>query len=425
MKRGLCMVCVCCAVAGCVSDNSASTVEIYSWWVSGAEVKALDDVLADFSKKDPQITITNAAASNKLNAQQDLQNRLSNGNPPDMFQVNGGVGVRPYVGDLSVGHLQPLNALAQEQAWKDHIPSAVLGSVTFGANVYGIPVDIARVNSLFYNKHLFDKYMLQPPTTMAEFVSVSQTLEQNNVSPVAIGAQASWTFEIVFKSCMAATGGASYYTEFTSGHNPYFAGRPGVDSDQTFNATLTCFETVLDHTNTAGWRSLTWDGAVKQVKNQVAAMTFMGDWAIGEFLDEGATEDDFGDVAAPDSTDTFIFTTDTFVLPVGDNNPAGAMALLREWGSAEGQSTFYRHKGSLPARDDVDPSIYGPTAQAVLADFTNESTNVVPDWALAVPDAFSGAFDPALDRFADDRNAENVVLAAKNNYGLIVTGHWP
>jgi hypothetical protein len=49
----------------------------------------------------------------------------------------------------------------------------------------------------------------------------------------------------------------------------------------------------------------------------------------------------------------------------------------------------------------------------------------VPDWALAVPQGFTTNFDLALDRFGYDGNAENVVLAAKNNYDLVSAGHWP
>jgi glucose/mannose transport system substrate-binding protein len=412
-------------LASCANDTPVAKVEIYSWWVSGAEQDALAAVLSDFTTKNPSLSVTNAAAQNALSAQHELQNRIAEGNPPDTFQVNGGAELRQYVMSATPSPLEPLDSLATQQAWQHYMPSEVIGAVTFGAHIYAVPVDIARVNALFYNKHVFKQYGLQPPMTMADFAVVARTLQMNHVLPVAIGAQVPWTLEVIFKGCLVAVGGADYYREFSSGGNDYFAGRsPNVTFDPTFNAAITCLQTILAVANRGEMWSLTWDQAVKEVRAGTAAMTIMGDWALGEFLQEGAVADtDFGEVPAPDSSGTFIFTTDTFVLPRGAPNRAGALALLSEWGSAAGQSIFYPLKGTIATRSDVDGSHYDSILQATMKDFQNQQ--VVPDWALAMPPAFTTNFDLALGRFGYDGNAENVVLAAKNNYDLIVTGHWP
>ena len=412
-------------VASCANDAPVSKVEIYSWWVSGAEQAALDAVLADFTTKNPNLSVTNAAAQNALTAQQELKDRIAEGNPPDTFQVNGGAELRQYVTSATPSPLEPLDNLAVQQSWQRFMPSEVMETVTFGAHIYAVPVDIARINALFYNKNVFKKYNLQPPTTMADFAVVAKTLNANHVTPVAVGAQAPWTLEVIFKGCLVAVGGADYYRQFSSGGNDYFAGRlPNATYDPTFNAAIACFQTILDAANRDEMWSATWDKAVEEVRIGIAAMTIMGDWALGEFLQERAVADtDFGEVPFPDSGDTFIFTTDTFVLPVGAPNRAGALALLAEWGSAAGQSAFYPLKGTIATRSDVDRSQYDSILQATMADF--QTKQVVPDWALAMPPAFTTNFDLALGRFGYDGNAENVVLAAKNNYDLIATGHWP
>lgn len=424
-------------LASCANDTPVAKVEIYSWWVSGAEQAALDAVLSDFTTKNANFSVTNAAAQNALSAQHELQNRIAEGNPPDTFQVNGGAELRQYVMSATPSPLEPLDFLATEQGWQQHMPSEVIEAVTFGAHIYAVPVDIARINALFYNKHIFTQYNLQPPSTMADFVQVAKILQGNHVTPVvAIGAQVPWTLEVIFKDCLVAVGGgAHYYNEFANGENPYLAGKlPNSTFDPTFNQAIACLQTILDVANRDEMWSLTWDQAVNEVREGAAAMTFMGDWALGEFLHEGAVADidagevpDFGEVPAPDTAGTFIFTTDTFALPVGAPNRAGAVALLREWGSAAGQSAFYPLKGTIATRTDVDPSRYDSLLRATMNDFMAASAGqqVVPDWALAMPPAFTTNFDLALGRFAYDGNAENVVLAAKNNYDLIVTGHWP
>jgi glucose/mannose transport system substrate-binding protein len=421
-------------LAACTNDAPVAKVEIYSWWVSGAEQSALNAVLKDFATKNATLSVTNAAAQNALSAQHELQNRIAEGNPPDTFQVNGGAELRQYVEGASPSPLEPLDFLATQQNWgvggvdggPQLMPPQIVGAVTFRGHIYAVPVDIARINTLFYNKQIFRDNGLEPPATMADFVRVANVLQANHVTPVAIGAQVPWTLEVIFKGCLAATGGPGYYTQFSSGRNSYFAGSPGAPVDATFNMAVACFATVLSAANRADMRSLTWDQAVQEVREKTAAMTIMGDWALGEFLRLGAVADvDFGEIPAPDSAGTFIFTTDTFVLPRGAKNRAGAIALLNEWGSAEGQSAFYPLKGTIATRSDAAPNGYDSISKATMADFKNPQIQIVPDWALAMPQAFTTNFDVALDRFAYDGNAENVVLAAKNNYDSVVAGHWP
>jgi glucose/mannose transport system substrate-binding protein len=418
-------------IAGCANDTPVANVEIYSWWVSGAEQSALNAVLRDFATKNPNTSVTNAAAQNALTAQHELQNRIVEGNPPDTFQVNGGAELRQYVEGASPSPLEPLDFLATQQGWglpmdggARLMPAEIVQAVSFGPHIYAVPVDIARINALFYNKSAFQQIHLDPPKSMADFVTVSAALQANRVTPVAIGAKVPWTLEVIFKGCLEAAGGANYYTQFCTGHNLYFSGSPtSAPFDSTFNAAVACFATILGAANRDDMRSMTWDQAVFEVRTGVAAMTIMGDWALGEFLMEGAAADDFGEVPAPGSADAFIYTTDTFVLPRGAKNRAGAISLLTEWGSAAGQSAFYPLKGTLATRWDVGQ--YDSISKKTMADFMDQQIQRVPDWALAMPQAFTTNFDLALDRFAYDGNAENLVLAAKNNYDLVVAGHWP
>jgi glucose/mannose transport system substrate-binding protein len=409
------------AAASCVGDAPASPVQIYSWWTTASEDLALQKVLTDFKAK-THLTVDNAVAHDSLTALDALQSRMREHDPPDTFQVNGGAELAQYVNGAS-SQLEPLDflATAHAQDWGSKIPPAVLQAVTFGPHVYAVPVDIARVNALFYNKTTFDSLCLKPPATLDDFVAVAQVLAQNNITPLAIGDAAPWTLEVIFKSCLVAGGHANYYKEFSQGLNSHFPSRSG---DSTFSQAISCFGTILSYANKSEMRGLTWDQAVLEVNRGNPAMTIMGDWAHGEFLrDGGSANGTFGEVAAPGSADTFIFTTDTFVLPFGAKNRDGAVALLTEWGSAEGQSIFYPSKGSLPSRWDANPNGYDALQTWTQNEF--RSKTLVADWAMALPQAFTTAFDAALDRFADDGNAENVVLAAINNYDSIVTTHWP
>src|SRR5262249_31670486 len=65
-------------------------VEIFSWWVSGSETRALSAMLDVFEKDKPGSTVVNAAVMGATDARQALEERLMLGQPPDTFQANGG-----------------------------------------------------------------------------------------------------------------------------------------------------------------------------------------------------------------------------------------------------------------------------------------------------------------------------------------------
>jgi glucose/mannose transport system substrate-binding protein len=414
------------ALAACSSNSGSSSgpsgnVEIYSWWTSGSEKAALHAFLGDFTAKNPNVNVINAAEQSAQNAQADLQKRMAQGNPPDTFQVNGGADLMQYVvtngTDATQSKLENLDDLATQQKWTQLVPPDVLSTVSYGGHYYGVPVDIARINALFYNTAVFTQNGLTPPVTVADFVSVAQALQAKGIAPLAVGDSGPWVLEIIFKSCMVAEGGAAYYKEFVTGANSYFAGTT-TTPDATFAAALSDFGQIMTYANSSVMRSQTWDQAVQLVANGDAAMTVMGDWAIGEFISLGKTPGtDFGEVPAPGSGSTFIFTTDTFVLPKGAPNRAGALALLTEWGSGAGQAAFNPVKGSIAVRTDADPTLYNVLSQKTIQDF--HALPLVGDFALTVPASFPNVFDPALDQFAIDGIAQNVVLAVKNNYASL------
>ena len=49
------------AAAPAEGEAGEGNLEIFSWWISGGEVEALDAVYAIFSEKYPNVTIENAA----------------------------------------------------------------------------------------------------------------------------------------------------------------------------------------------------------------------------------------------------------------------------------------------------------------------------------------------------------------------------
>jgi len=339
----------------CLAGCSASTrepptqLEIFSWWTSGGEADAFAALRAAFQARRPDVDVINAVVANSARARSELKSRMAGGRPPDTFQANGGEDLLSWVrsnrDSEAEGRLEVLDGLAESEGWNAHIPDTIRETVMFKEHTYGIPINIHRTNTLFYNRRLFARLALTPPTTLAELHEVAATLRANGVTALALGCKEPWTLgSLAFEVLLPAVAGAPFYKRF-------FAGL-GEPNDPRLREALRELASVLRETNEDA-TSLDWAEAVERVRVAAAGMTIMGDWAKGYLIARGASpETDFGEVPVPDSQHVFVFTTDTFGL-----------------------------KGSIPARADVDLSVYDALAQQTMADFTSDE--IVP--ALAVP----------------------------------------
>lgn len=398
--------------ASSTSGQQSGTVEIFSWWTSGSETKALTAELGLYEKDNPGTTVVNSAANGSSNAQNELQQRMVQGLPPDTFQVNGGDELLAWVTyngkDATDTKLEAIDTLAGTPDWLAVTPKEVSSLVSYGGHVYGVPVDVSRTNCLFYNKKIFAAQNLTPPETLADFFTVATALKAQGITPLAVGSQQAWTVAtLVFENVIVASAGAQYYLDF-------FTGKKSAN-DPTLRTALNSAAQMFGYIN-SDHDSLLWNDAVAQVYKGNAAMTIMGDWAKGEFISEGAKVDvDFGEVNL--GSDTFVFAVDAFPLPLGAPNREGALSLLTTWGSLQGQDVFNPLKGSIPVRSDADKSLYDSISQKTISDF--QSLTRVGANSAIVPTGFTTPVTTALGTFIDDGNVDNLILAIGNYYDLL------
>jgi hypothetical protein len=162
------------------------------------------------------------------------------------------------------------------------------------------------------------------------------------------------------------------------GEKPDAVTGPGTFEDQVRTA-LECVQ-YLSRSFTPNNETRDWAKAVDQVKYREAAFTVMGDWANGQ-LSEQLLDGTVKALPFPhraEVREAFVFTSDTFPLPIGTENEPAVMALLETFASADAQRAFSRVKGSIPARLEVRS--LGPldTFQALTqADFANPAVGKV------------------------------------------------
>ena len=347
------------------STASSGKIELSSWWTSGGEADALNAALAVHKAKYPNVTVVNLADSTATKARQQLELKVLENNLPDTFQTNIGADLLRWVKfngiDTSESKIEPIQATVSSSGFYD----SLVAKASLDGNFYAVPMNIHRINSLFYSKKVFDDHKIGYPTddmTLDEFNSLCMQIKAAKVTPLALGNHEPWVLqELVFEDILPGIAGAAYYEAFWQGLKS-----PG-DSviDQTIQEALwlRCGPAKASSCNDGFFNgdadTMEWTDALDLVQSNQVAMVAMGDWAKGYFESNGWQADvNFGVVQFPGTKKVFIYTADTFSL-TAKSGPSHTLAaqLLQTFASVESQGIFNHFKGSIPALD-VDLSQY-------------------------------------------------------------------
>lgn len=336
----------------------AAKIEIFSWWTAGGEAEGLQELFNIFSKANPGVEIINATVAGGAGAQAKavLKTRMLGGDPPDTFQVHAGHELIDTW--VKTGFMEPITFLYKQEGWDKAMPEGILDIVSYNGELWSVPVNIHRANVLWYNKAIFDKYGLKPPTTFEEFFQVADVLKSHGVIPFALGTKDGWEAAHAFETVLIGKLGAEGYKGLWTGETKW--------SDPRVTDALETFAKMLTYVN-PDHSARTWDEACALIAEGKAAMNIMGDWAVGYFYAKNFK--DFGWTLAPGNAGIFDALSDSFGLPKGAKNRDTVIAFLKVLGSKEGQVAFNLKKGSIPARTDVDKSLFPEYQRSAMDDW--------------------------------------------------------
>ncbi len=105
---------------------------------------------------------------------------------------------------VNAGALADLTSHMQGWIKNLGVSADVAKAFQVNGHYYGAPFNVAYW-IIFYNKHVFSKYNLQPPTTWDEFMQINATLKGNGVTPLTIYSQDSWMGFIWFENLLINT----------------------------------------------------------------------------------------------------------------------------------------------------------------------------------------------------------------------------
>ena len=342
------------------------------------------------------------------NAKAKLASELANGNPPDSFQGHAGAELQDYI---RADQIEPVNEVIDSLGGSSVFPQSLLDLLTVQGNIYSVPSNIHRANVVWANPAVLKKADITAvPADLDAWLSDMEKLKQAGVStPLSIAG--TWTQVQLFETVLIADLGVDEYTKL-------FAAGANWESDGVKKA-VDHYAKLLSYANTASDGD-DWPGATDAVIDGKAAYNVMGDWAVAEFTLKNKTDgEDYTYFPVPGTDGVFDFLADSFTLPKGAKNAAGAKDWLALIGSADGQKAFNLAKGSIPARTDVPATDFPKYQQSAMEAF--KTNKIAPSIAhgAAVSQAWNSDISTAISKFYGSKDqatliADLVAAAQKN-----------
>jgi glucose/mannose transport system substrate-binding protein len=393
-------------VAGCGGDSptSATTstkrLEVVSWWTSGSEAAALDDLFGAFRQSSPGVDVINGAVAGGAGskARVELAKRLQGGEPPDVWQTFAGESVRGYA---RRGVVRSVASVFEREGLPAKMHPTILRSVMRGGEPYGVPTGAHRSNVLWFNRRLLRQAGVAAPSAgydLAAFVSDLEKVDRSGAVALCLGGRDRFTTVELFENTLLSSIGRRRWNDMVGDELDWRSGRVQT-ALQRLGAMLRYADPQANQ--------LTWDQATKKLAAGDCAFESMNDSAFGELVAAGAREgQDFGALAFPGTDDSFLAVVDVFVAATKAKNAKNALAFLGDISEPPTQIAFNRSKGSVPVLRDVDVSSLTSYQRASSKALWSSPVLLSVAHGEAMSPAFQEGFYDAVATYVRTRNTD-------------------
>jgi glucose/mannose transport system substrate-binding protein len=396
--------------------TEVDTLAFYDWLVSPGEKTAISALVKLFAEKYPDTVIMQTAIGGGAGYAMTsiIKPLVASSQAPDAFQMHAGYEGLPY---YRAGFLDSVDDLWESEKLASVIPSVVQNMNKFDGHYYSVPIDIHRVNLVWYNKDLLFKNGLDASKIRSweEFFKACDKLKAAGVKyPIQIGEP--WTAAHVFEQ-MAAGEGIDFYQDLING-------KVTSANDARLLRVLENLKKYLNYIN-EDYENLTWDAAVTRLISGESAFNVMGDWADEEFKLAGKKYGtDYGAFLAPETENIYGVCVDTFQRPKNILHPANANRWLKLAVSQEGQDVFNPLKGSIPVRTDADISQYDDYQRSAISDFW-KARYIFPSMVhgSGAPQSFKFKLTDIIADFMVDQNVAKAA-AAMASYTAVISDEY-
>ncbi len=278
-------------------------------------LQALEDHLADFTEQSGVEVEVSTLDFNTMRTV--LQTQLRSEEGPDVFNWGSGPS---FGGALAeAGLLYDLTDAYEENGWE--VYDFAKERVTYDGKVYGIPGEMETIG-LYYNTAVFQDLGIEPPETLDDLRTVSETISEAGLVPMAFGDADGWPGGHLLSMALSSAVGAD-------GMQALISGEQSWDSPEVVDALR-----FWQEANENGWlpespTSIDYDTMTSLYISGEAAMIPTGSWFINDLAADAEFESGYVPFPAPDGEGVFAggLGSGPFVAANTDN-PEGAIELL-------------------------------------------------------------------------------------------------
>ncbi|WP_049906616.1 ABC transporter substrate-binding protein [Halorubrum aidingense] len=381
-------------------SGDTSELEIVHWWTAGGEQDAFNALLDGFREANPDVEVVDNPAPGGAGSAIDavIQNRVIDGNPPSTFQIWPGQALTPYTNEDLLEDIG-------DSVWDDEMRDAYLDGVVElsqpAGDLVAVPINIHRLNNLFYNVSVVEDAGVDPSTIDSPqgLLDALETIDaETDATPLAHQTQSPWSSLQLWENVFIGQQSVDDYQTLLDG-----------DVEGLEDEVRSALELLADYLEyipeDAG--SITWDQGNDGLIAGDAAFLHQGDWAAGQY--EGASDFEFSDdwdmVPFPGTSGVYHSVIDSFVFPTNNPSPEATEQFLNYAGTVDAQERFNPIKGSIPPRTDVPMDEFGDFLTRQFEDFQNSDsqpptiahgTGVAPAIHSALDETFAN-FNGNLD----------------------------
>ncbi|MFB6072808.1 MAG: ABC transporter substrate-binding protein [Halobacterium sp.] len=403
-------------LAGCSSvfgGGGTNPLEVAHWWTGGDGNDAITALFEGFKEKYPDIKVkpNPVAGGAGTNLKSKIKTQVLNGNPPSSWQIWPGEALSTYVEADALKDIE--SSVWGHNDMKNAYLPGVKEAAKPGGNFVTVPLNIHRLNNVFYNKNVVEQAGVDPTSASkpSELLEMVRTVdEETDAIGMANSTKGGWTTLQLWETILLGEYGESVYDAVTKGN-----------LESNADAVKGALELTKQFKQYFGQDSgsIGWTQANNKVIDGNAGFIHQGDWAAGMYTGTDGFEyqKDWGHAVFPGTSGKYTLVMDSFPMPKNNPSPEATKKFLRYCGSVEGQKRFNPKKGSIPPRTDVPDDAFGPFLTSQKSDFSDSSSQPGSiTHGLAVEPGTLTSLKTAAKAFTSNWNVEDTYSAFVNSF---------
>lgn len=375
--------------------NESVDVEIAHAWADGDGKRPLESLLAEFESQHRGVTVTDQYYPDLSLT---VKSRILSENPPSTWVEWPGKSLEPY---MEAGVLGDISELWTETDMETAYLEGPRNLARVDGEYVAVPINIHRLNSLFYNVELVEEYGLDPGQIddPRAFLSVLEDIDEESIVGLQQPMKNPWTVLQLFSMLLIGQFGPEAYRQITAGNGPAY--------ENEIRETVALLDDYADLAS----EDATFVGMVEANEQFIDGESIFftqGDWVAGTYRDVDGFDygSDWDHVPFPGTEGVYAMGMDAIVASFDQQDNEDTRTFLEFVGSPTALQAYNQEKGAIPPRRDVPIDSYPPFLQDQYRDFKQSREQVGSDALETHPERFVDA-KAVLARFVADRDIES------------------